>query len=103
MIGTGESHTVREFVELAFGMLGPRLEGRTSSWIPALSRPADVDQLCRRIPRAPRAELGWKPTVGFRGLVRMMVESDVELVRRDARRHPEDRRLTPIEPISIVR
>ena len=101
VIGTGEMHSVREFVELAFELLG--LDWKDHVVVdPALSRPADVDQLFANPARA-RAELGWTPTVSFRELVRMMVDSDVELVRRDARRHPEDRRLTPIEPISIVR
>jgi GDPmannose 4,6-dehydratase len=101
VIGTGEMHSVREFVELAFELLG--LDWKDHVVVdPALSRPADVDQLFANPARA-RAELGWTPTVSFRELVRMMVDSDVELVRRDARRHPEDRRVTPIEPISIVR
>ncbi len=101
VIGTGETHSVREFVELAFELLG--LDWKDHVVVdPALSRPADVDQLFANPARA-RAELGWTPTVSFRQLVKMMVEADVELVRRDARRHPEDRRLTPIEPISIVR
>jgi GDPmannose 4,6-dehydratase len=101
VIGTGETHSVREFVELAFELLG--LDWKDHVVVdPALSRPADVDQLFANPARA-RAELGWTPTVSFRELVRMMVDSDVELVRRDARRHPDDRRVTPIEPISIVR
>ncbi len=101
VIGTGETHSVREFVELAFELLG--LDWKDHVVVdPALSRPADVDQLFANPARA-RAELGWTPTVSFRELVKMMVDSDVELVRRDARRHPEDRRVTPIEPISIVR
>ena len=101
VIGTGETHSVREFVELAFELLG--LDWKDHVVVdPALSRPADVDQLFANPARA-RAELGWTPTVSFRELVKMMVEADVELVRRDARRHPEDRRVTPIEPISIVR
>jgi GDPmannose 4,6-dehydratase len=101
VIGTGETHSVREFVELAFELLG--LDWKDHVVVdPALSRPADVDQLFANPARA-RAELGWTPTVSFRELVKMMVDSDIELVRRDARRHPEDRRVTPIEPISIVR
>jgi len=88
-------------VELAFELLG--LDWKHHVVVdPALSRPADVDQLFANPARA-RAELGWTPTVSFRELVKMMVEADVELVQRDARRHPEDRRVTPIEPISVIR
>jgi GDPmannose 4,6-dehydratase len=101
VIGTGETHSVREFVELAFELLG--LDWKEFVVIdPALSRPADVEQLFANPARA-RAELGWTPTVSFRELVKMMVEADVELVRRDSHRHPEDRRVTPIEPISVIR
>ncbi|HEY7112896.1 MAG TPA: GDP-mannose 4,6-dehydratase [Thermoanaerobaculia bacterium] len=101
VIGTGETHSVREFVELAFELLG--LDWKDYVVVdPSLSRPADVDQLFANPARA-RAELGWTPTVSFRELVKMMVEADVELVRRDAHRHPDDRRVTPIEPISVVR
>jgi len=101
VIGTGETHSVREFVELAFELVG--LDWKEHVVVdPSLSRPADVDQLFANPARA-RAELGWTPTVSFRELVKMMVDADVELVHRDSHRHPEDRRVTPIEPISVVR
>jgi GDPmannose 4,6-dehydratase len=101
VIGTGESHSVREFVEEAFGLLG--LDWREYVILdPALGRPADVDSLVAN-PRRAMMELGWKPTVDFRGLVRMMVEADVALVAREMTRDPEERRLTLREPLSATR
>ncbi|HEV8231847.1 MAG TPA: GDP-mannose 4,6-dehydratase [Thermoanaerobaculia bacterium] len=82
VIGTGETHTVQEFVEAAFGHLG--LDWRRYVVIdPKLVRPAEVDLLISN-PRRAREELGWTPRVSFPELVRMMVEADVELVARDA-------------------
>ena len=98
VIGTGESHSVREFVEEAFQILG--LDWRRHvSMDPALSRPADVDSLVADPHRA-ATELGWKPTVDFRGLVRMMVEADVALVARESTRDPAERRF---EPLTLTR
>jgi GDPmannose 4,6-dehydratase len=98
VIGTGESHSVREFVEEAFGILG--LDWRSYVSVnPALSRPADVDSLVADSHRA-ATELGWKPTVDFKGLVRMMVESDVALVAREETRDPSERRF---EPLTLTR
>ena len=91
VIGTGESHSVREFVEEAFRILD--LDWQDHVVVdPALARPADVDSLVAD-PRRARAELGWKPAVDFPGLVRMMVEADVALVAREETRDPEERRL----------
>jgi GDPmannose 4,6-dehydratase len=100
VIGTGETHSVKEFVELAFAMLG--MDWRDHVIVdPSLSRPADVDQLFANPARA-KAELGWVPTVSFRDLVKMMVDADLALVARDLKRNPEERRLTPIEPLPVV-
>jgi GDPmannose 4,6-dehydratase len=86
VIGTGETHTVQEFVELAFSIVG--LDWRKHVVIdPKLVRPAEVDLLISRPTRA-RDELGWRPTVSFSELVRMMVESDRELVRYETSRGP---------------
>lgn len=101
VIGTGESHSVREFVEEAFGILD--LDWREHVVAdPALERPADVDSLVAD-PRRARTELGWKPTVDFRGLVRMMVEADVALVAREETRDPEERRLMAVTSTSRAR
>ena len=101
VIGTGESHSVQEFVEEAFRVLN--LDWRDHVVVdPNLSRPADVDSLVADS-RLARAELGWKPAVDFRGLVRMMVEADVALVAREATRDPEERRLMVTGPAASRR
>lgn len=98
VIGTGQSHSVREFVEEAFALLNLDWRRHVSP-DPALSRPADVDSLVANPQRATK-ELGWKPTVDFRGLVRMMVEADVALVAREETRDPGERRF---EPLTLTR
>jgi GDPmannose 4,6-dehydratase len=81
VIGTGETHTVQEFVELAFAHVG--LDWRQYVVTdPRLVRPAEVDLLISN-PRRAREELGWTPKVSFRELVRMMVDADVELVQSE--------------------
>ncbi len=78
VIGTGETHTVQEFVEAAFGHLG--LDWQKYVVIdPKLVRPAEVDLLISN-PRRAREELGWTPRMSFRELVSMMVLADVALV-----------------------
>lgn len=75
VVATGQSHSVRELVELAFARLGldPVAHVRVD---PALLRPADVEHLCGDASKA-RARLGWQPTVDFCGLIAMMVEADL--------------------------
>ena len=101
VIGTGESHSVREFVEEAFALLD--LDWREHVVAdPALSRPADVDSLVAD-PRKARRELGWTPAVSFRELVRMMIEADVALVAREVTRDPDERPHAAAEASSIMR
>jgi GDPmannose 4,6-dehydratase len=79
VVGTGETHTVQEFVEIAFGHVG--LDWQKYVVIdPKFVRPAEVDLLLADPGKAKRA-LGWEPTVSFEGLVKMMVDSDLALVR----------------------
>jgi GDPmannose 4,6-dehydratase len=76
VIATGETHTVQELVETAFGCLD--LDWR--KYVvqdPALMRPAEVDLLIGDASKA-RRELGWKPEVGFEELIRRMVAADVK-------------------------
>ncbi len=81
VIATGEKHSVREFVELAFSYVG--LDWRDHVVVdPALMRPAEVYTLRGDATKA-RRKLGWAPTVNFRQLVEMMVEADLERVRRE--------------------
>jgi GDPmannose 4,6-dehydratase len=79
VIATGENHSVREFVELAFGHAG--LEWQQYVKLdPRYLRPAEVDHLRGNAEKARRV-LGWEPTVTFPELVRMMVDADLALLR----------------------
>jgi len=78
VVGTGEAHTVREFLELAFSHAG--LDWRDHVGLdPRYLRPADVDHL-RADPSKARMVLAWEPTVTFEELVRIMMEADMEAV-----------------------
>jgi GDPmannose 4,6-dehydratase len=84
VIATGQTHSVREFCEIAFGHLG--LDHRDHVVVdPALVRPAEVDLLVGDASRA-RERLGWVPTVTFRELVEMMVDEDLARLE-EAMRH----------------
>jgi GDPmannose 4,6-dehydratase len=81
VVATGESYSVREFVELAFGVAG--LDWRDHVRIdPRYFRPTEVDHLQGDSSKA-RSQLGWRPTVSFTVLVRMMVEADHELAKQE--------------------
>jgi GDPmannose 4,6-dehydratase len=75
VIGTGESHSVREFCEAAFGYVGLDWEPFVAV-DPAYYRPTEVENL-HSDPSKAMAELGWKPKTSFRELVEEMVESDL--------------------------
>jgi len=80
VISTGENHSVREFVELAFGHLD--LDYKKYVKIdPRFVRPAEVDTLLGDSSHA-LEKLGWKPEVSFSELVKMMVEYDVEKYKK---------------------
>jgi GDPmannose 4,6-dehydratase len=82
VVGTGETHAVREFVEVAFGHVG--LDWRQHVVVdPRFVRPAEVDLLLAD-PAKARERLQWTPRVGFRELVVMMVEADLERLRARA-------------------
>jgi GDPmannose 4,6-dehydratase len=76
VIGSGETHSVRELVELAFAHVGLDYRQHVVS-DPKYYRPAEVDLLLAD-PSKARRELGWTPTVGFTELVAMMVDADME-------------------------
>ena len=76
VISTGTSHSVQELVEVAFGHAGLDWE-RHVHLDPALLRPAEVDHLIGDSSKA-RTRLGWSPTIDFAGLVKMMVDADIE-------------------------
>lgn len=75
VIGTGESHTVREFCEEAFSAIGLEWE-RFVEIDPAYFRPTEVDYL-QADPKRAREELGWEPQTTFKDLVRLMVSADL--------------------------
>jgi GDPmannose 4,6-dehydratase len=81
VVATGETHTVRELLEVAFSLLD--LDYRDFvEFDSRYTRPSEVDVLLGDATKA-REVLGWKPRVDFRGLVKMMVEHDLELARRE--------------------
>jgi GDPmannose 4,6-dehydratase len=78
VIGTGESHSVAEFVQLAFKEVGiDDWEKYVDSDHPKHMRPAEVDYLIGDSSKAQKV-LGWKPKTSFPELVKMMVDADLE-------------------------
>jgi GDPmannose 4,6-dehydratase len=82
VIATGETHSVRDLLATAFGAV--ELDWRACVRIDErLLRPAEPTLLCGDASKA-RRMLGWKPSVDFRGLVRMMVAQDMRLAERES-------------------
>jgi GDPmannose 4,6-dehydratase len=77
VIGTGEAHSVREFLEEAFGYLGMDWQSYVKI-DPRYFRPTEVDYLQADASKA-RIELGWEPKIHFRDLVKIMLDADLEL------------------------
>ncbi|HEV3480415.1 MAG TPA: GDP-mannose 4,6-dehydratase [Gaiellaceae bacterium] len=75
VVATGETHSVREFAEIAFARVGLHWEQYVRS-DPEFLRPAEVDQLVGDASKA-REKLGWEPKHSFRDLVEMMVDADL--------------------------
>jgi len=100
VLATGEQHSVREFVEIAFEQIGRRIEWRGAGADeqgidaangevlveidPRYFRPTEVDELLGD-PTKARETLGWQHRTSFRDLVREMVASDIETVAHDGR------------------
>ncbi len=80
VIGTGETHSVREFCEVAFGHVGLNYQDYVVQ-DPRFYRPAEVDLLISD-PSKAKEELGWQTKVSFKGLVEMMVEADLQRFSR---------------------
>ena len=86
VIATGETHSIREFLDLAFAEVG------IDDWQPYVRqdpkflRPAEVDLLIGDASKA-KETLGWKPEVSFAQLVKMMVENDLEIEAAKAHLH----------------
>ena len=97
VIATGETHSVREFIEVAFGELGLKIawEGEKEKEVgrdratgkplitidPIYYRPTEVDILMGN-PAKAKAKLGWEPKVKFDELARLMVQADLEKVKK---------------------
>lgn len=79
VIATGETHSVREFLEIAFSHLNLHWQDYVVQDLRYM-RPAEVDQLVGDASKA-RRQLGWQPSVSFSTLVRMMVDADLELLQ----------------------
>lgn len=82
VVGTGKAHSVREWVEVAFSLLDLDWE-KYVRIDPKLLRPAEVDLLVAD-PSKAKKELKWKPKVDFEGLVKMMVEYDYNLLKKES-------------------
>ena len=84
VVATGETHSVAEFVQLAFQQVGIEDWQSYVRTDPAMIRPAEVDLLVGDAAKAHRV-LGWQPKVRFADLVRTMVEADLALERSHSR------------------
>lgn len=101
VLATGEAHSVREFIELAFAAVGRRIEWQGSGADelgidaatgqdlvrvdPQYFRPTEVDELLGDASKA-RGRLGWAPQTSFTGLVAKMIKSDLDVVVAEAAR-----------------
>lgn len=90
VVSTGETHSVREFCQLAFGRAGLNWEDHVVI-DERFFRPAEVDLLVGDASKA-NATLGWKPDTSFESLVHMMVDADIEATERNAHLRPNGTR-----------
>jgi GDPmannose 4,6-dehydratase len=79
VIATGETHSVREFLEEAFGLVGLDWQ-KYVEHDARYERPTEVDLLIGDATKAQK-QLGWKPATTFKGLVKLMVEADIALLK----------------------
>lgn len=95
VVATGETHTVREFCEEAFGLLDLDWE-EFVDYDKRYERPAEVDLLVGD-PAKAKKQLGWEPKVGFKELVKIMVESDLALARKERAHREAEEKLDALE------
>lgn len=81
VVGTGETHSVEDFVREAFSVVGIKNWQKYVETDPRFFRPAEVEHLVADASRA-RKILGWRPTVDFKQLVKIMVEMDLDREKR---------------------
>jgi GDPmannose 4,6-dehydratase len=81
VIATGEAHSVRECVQIAFDHVGLEVDDHVRI-DESLKRPAEVDHLIGDYSKAKRL-LGWEPRTSFEELIRLMVDADLQLLRRN--------------------
>jgi GDPmannose 4,6-dehydratase len=81
VIATGETHSVREFLDEVFGILGMDWQKHVEV-DPRYFRPAEVDLLLGDATKARKA-LKWEPKVTFKGLAKMMTECDWKIAKRE--------------------
>ncbi len=84
VVATGETHSVKEFLEIAFGLVGKKYENHVRL-DPKYLRPTEVDLLIGDSSKA-RQKLNWKPKVCFAELVKLMVTADLEFEGVDVRK-----------------
>ena len=82
VVATNETHSVREFCQEAFGLLGLDWEQHVK-YDSRYERPAEVELLIGN-PAKARKQLGWEPKVRFKDLVKIMIDHDLELARHEA-------------------
>lgn len=86
VLATGESYSVADFVDYAFGVIGVNDWGRYVTTDPRFMRPAEVEVLRGDASKA-RRRLDWKPRTHFYGIVRIMVENDIKLLEKSNENH----------------
>ena len=84
VVATGQNHTVAEFAKEAFGAVGIDNWEKYVKVSKELFRPAEVDFLIGDVARAKKV-LGWEPQTSFKDLVKMMVDSDIELLKKNSK------------------
>ena len=84
LIATGENHSVEEFVQEAFNVVGIKNWQKYVKTSKEFIRPAEVDFLIGDASKA-KSELNWKPKVGFKELVQLMVKSDIKSLQKIAK------------------
>ena len=84
VVATGQNHTVAEFAKEAFGAVGIDNWEKYVKVSKELFRPAEVDFLIGDVARAKKV-LGWEPQTSFKDLVKMMVDADIELLKKNSK------------------